>query len=278
MEKKTLTGFPLKRISLAVLAGVSFAHLQAWSNDFEELSDCQQVKKESDDSILSRALGDELEILSWNIQKTSNQNWQQDLARLGDSAHLILFQEAVHKADFSQAIPVETHNEFAPGYRRGDLQTGVMTVSASSPTVACDLSINEPWLRTPKATSIAQYRLENREEHLLVVNLHAVNFSLGMKSYQSQLSALDEYLESHPGPIILAGDLNTWSKKRLAFVNEFTGRHGLNPVVFEPDHRSKVFGKALDHVYVRGMEAHFAEAIQVDSSDHNPLRVKLRLL
>ena len=33
----------------------------------------------------------------------------------------------------------------------------------------------------------------------------------------------------------------------------------------------------LDHVYVRGLRAESAEVIPVDSSDHNPLRVKLAL-
>lgn len=280
MNNKAKDYFQLKLISAAILAGSSAAGLEAWSEDFVDLEDatqCEQIEP-ADAPVLPEALGDELEIISWNIQKTSNQSWRQDLTILADGASLIFIQEAVLHADISGSIPVDLHSEFAPGYRRGNMQTGVMTFSASTPTVACDLSINEPWLRTPKATGIARYKLTEREENLLVVNLHAVNFAFGLKSYQKQFSALNEYLEDHSGPVILAGDLNTWSDKRQQWVNDFMVRHGMNPISFEPDHRSKVFGKALDHIYVRGLEAHSAEAIQVDSSDHNPLKVRLRLI
>tara|TARA_R110002073_G_scaffold188011_1_gene346738 strand:- start:989 stop:1903 length:915 start_codon:yes stop_codon:yes gene_type:complete len=277
MKHQTSSHFQLKKISLAVLAGVSFAGIEAWSKDVEDSGSCEKIES-MDSQVQTSALGNELEIISWNIQKTSNPGWQKDLASLTDTANLVFIQEAVLEADYSASIPADNHRAFAPGYRRGELQTGVMTVSESNPTVACDLSISEPWLRTPKATSISQYSLHERDENLLVINLHAVNFAFGTRSYNKQLSELDEYLEAHPGPVILAGDLNTWSRKRLNLVNDFMSRHGLTAVTFEPDHRSKVFGKALDHIYVRGLEAHFAETIKVDSSDHNPLRVRLRLL
>ncbi len=55
-------------------------------------------------------------------------------------------------------------------------------------------------------------------------------------------------------------------------------RHGLSSLTYEPHYRSKVFGKVLDHIYVRGMETQCAETIKVDSSDHNHLWVRLRLL
>ena len=54
-------------------------------------------------------------------------------------------------------------------------------------------------------------------------------------------------------------------------------RHDLLPVSFEPDLRSRPLGRALDHIYIRGMRAERAEVIPVDSSDHNPLRVRLAL-
>lgn len=269
--------FQIKKISLAILAGVSFAGIEARSNDIADSESCESIEPMGN-QVQASALGNELEIISWNIQKTSNLDWQSDLASLTDSANLVFIQEAVLEADYSASISADTHREFAPGYRRGEMQTGVMTVSESSPTVTCDLSISEPWLRTPKATSISQYNLHERDENLLVINLHAVNFAFGTKSYHKQLTALDEYLEAHSGPVIFAGDLNTWSKRRLNLVDDFMTRHGLTPVTFEPDYRSKVFGKALDHIYIRGMETQFAETIKVDSSDHNPLRVRLRLL
>ena len=150
-----------------------------------------------------------------------------------------------------------------------------MTLSASSPSVHCNLTSWEPWLGTPKATSITEYPLQDRDERLLTINLHAVNFALGLDDFQAQFQALTDVLRRHQGPVILAGDLNTWSNDRQTLVDEFMREHGLGPVAFEPDLRTTIFGRALDHIYVRGMRAEFARVIPVTSSDHNPLRVRL---
>ena len=40
----------------------------------------------------------------------------------------------------------------------------------------------------------------------------------------------------------------------------------------------RAFGRALDHIYVRGLRASDARVIPVSSSDHNPLRVRLGFL
>ena len=152
-----------------------------------------------------------------------------------------------------------------------------MTLSTSNPSLHCNLTAWEPWLGTPKATSITEYPLHDREDRLLTINLHAVNFSLGLENFQQQFSALTDLLSQHNGPIILAGDLNTWSGKRQSLVDQFMQQHGLGAIAFEPDLRTTTFGRALDHIYVRGMRATFAKVIPVSSSDHNPLRVRLSL-
>ena len=90
--------------------------------------------------------------------------------------------------------------------------------------------------------------------------------------------AIKSLLASHQGPIIVAGDLNTWSERRQRLVDEFMREHGLEPVVFTPDLRTTVFGRALDHVYVRGLKAENAEVIPVTTSDHNALRMSLRFI
>ena len=86
-------------------------------------------------------------------------------------------------------------------------------------------------------------------------------------------------LENVPddGPVIFAGDFNTWSASRQAAVDDFMSEHGLGSIAFEPDLRSRAFGRALDHIYVRGMQAEFAQVIPVTTSDHNPLRVRLAI-
>ena len=115
------------------------------------------------------------------------------------------------------------------------------------------------------------------DERLLAINVHAVNFELGLDSFSAQFRALGAVLDLHRGPVILAGDLNTWNGGRQALVERFTREHGLASVAFQPDLRTRAFGRALDHIYVRGLASTGARVIPVSSSDHNPLRVRLAL-
>ncbi|QIB65183.1 endonuclease/exonuclease/phosphatase family protein [Kineobactrum salinum] len=222
-------------------------------------------------------LAGELQVISWNIQKAGNAGWAGDLQRLAPGAQLAFIQEASMQAAIADALPATSHQSFAEGYRRGALVTGVMTLSRAKASLECDLTTQEPWLRTPKATVVTEFPLAGREERLLTVNIHAVNFTLGLEHYRAQLAALDEVLQQHRGPVLIAGDLNTWSGDRLATVTAFMDRHGLKPVTFAPDLRSRVFGQALDHIFIRGLEAGAASVVEVDSSDHNPLLVSLSI-
>lgn len=222
-------------------------------------------------------LSSELEILSWNIQKAGNIGWAEDLASFSTGVDLAFIQEASMQAHIPQFVQNNMYQAFAAGYTTGSLETGVMTLSSSSPSVHCNLTSWEPWLGTPKATSVTEYPLAGRDERLLTINLHAVNFALGLVDFQAQFQALTDILNSHQGPVIVAGDLNTWSDKRQAVVDNFMSGHGLGPVTFEPDLRTTTFGLALDHIYIRGMRAELARVIPVTSSDHNALRVRLAL-
>ena len=224
------------------------------------------------------ALQDELEILSWNIQKASNVGWAEDLASFSADIDLAFIQEASVQAQIPQVLPDSLHQAFAQGYTTDSQETGVMTLSASSPSGECKLTAWEPWLGTPKATSITEYPIVDREDRLLTINLHAVNFTFGVGNLQGQLEALSDVLSNHQGPVILAGDLNTWSDQRKSLVEGFMLFHGLGAVAFEPDLRTTAFGNALDHIYVRGMQATYAQVFPVSSSDHNPLRVRLSFL
>ncbi len=218
-----------------------------------------------------------LEVLSWNIEKASNTGWAEDLAGLSGGLNLAFIQEASIQAAIPAVVGNALHQTFVPGYTTAELDTGVMTLSSSAPSMSCNFTSWEPWLGTPKATSVTEFSLANRGDRLLAINLHAVNFALGLTEFQLQFDALREVLGNHRGPIILAGDLNTWSEERRALVTTFMEQYDLTPVAFTPDLRTRYFGQALDHLYVRGMRAESARVIPVSTSDHNPLRVSLVL-
>lgn len=265
---------PLSRLLPLLLALALLAAPAAASLEAERCAAALGNELESQGTQLQ----DSFKVLSWNIQKASNAGWREDLARFGGDIHLAFIQEASVQAPIAQTIPLPVYQAFAAGYTTTGQETGVLTLSTGSPSLHCNLTAREPWLGTPKATNITEYPIRQRPERLLAINMHAVNFAMGLEDFRLQIHALSTVLARHPGPVIIAGDLNTWSEGRQTLVDDFMQTHGLRPVEFTPDLRTTAFGYALDHIYVRGLRAESAEVIPVASSDHNPLLVRLQIL
>jgi endonuclease/exonuclease/phosphatase (EEP) superfamily protein YafD len=219
----------------------------------------------------------DLEILNWNIQKGADPAWTADLQGLSDEPDLMLFQEAALQTDDWDALASGLHPSFAPGYRTRRALTGVMTISAVQPLTQCKLVSFEPWLGSPKATMITEYGLTGTDETLLVVNIHAVNFTFGVRHFQEQVRQAESVVKGHPGPVLFSGDFNTWRAGRAEVVREVTASLGLKKLTFAEDHRKRIFGHPVDHIYVRGFEVLSATTYMVQSSDHNPMFVQLRL-
>jgi endonuclease/exonuclease/phosphatase (EEP) superfamily protein YafD len=218
---------------------------------------------------------DEIRLVSWNMQKVNAPNWRADYSRLTDGRDLVLIQEASLNVDTIGDLPSVPYWSFAPGYRTGASITGVLTLSSIQPLARCSFSNTEPLLRTPKATSITQFALQGSDETLLVVNVHAVNFSLGLGIYKRQFSQISDVLEGHKGPIILSGDLNTWRRGRTQTIETMAANLELMPVEFDDDNRKRFLGSPLDHIYIRGLFATDSDSSVVTSSDHNPMTVTL---
>ncbi|MEE4661549.1 MAG: endonuclease/exonuclease/phosphatase family protein [Halieaceae bacterium] len=222
-----------------------------------------------------QALAPEFDLLSWNIQKAGSARWAEDLQALAEGVELTLLQEASLQAGIPSLLPERLTAVFAPGFKTNTMNTGVMTLGVAAPTTHCSYSALEPWLGTPKAASVSTYALSGRDDRLLAVNLHAINFSLGLGSLRRQLQPLIAQLADHEGPALAAGDFNTWSAARQSLVDTLMASQGLSRVEFIEDLRSKPFGRPLDHVYLRGLTAERAEVVAVESSDHNPIRLRL---
>ncbi len=149
--------------------------------------------------------------------------------------------------------------------------SGVLTVARAGPINLCSYQHKEPILGTPKASLLTVYRLAGTENTLLVVNVHAVNFAVGLSEFRNQVRDLYEVIGRHDGPVIFSGDFNTWRSSRLKILRSLNAEHGLHPIRFADDKRTRMFGHALDHIFVRGLRALSAHVKPVDSSDHNPL-------
>jgi len=247
-----------------------------------------------DGFVNEQPIPDTFSLLSWNIEKGADADWIADLAQIAAAEHVLLIQEAALDPE-TQALPLPrdftSRQYFAAGYRQGNIHTGVLTASPWVASHHCALTAWEPWLGTPKATSVTRYDLDRgqatgdsgrreawgtKPNPLMVVNLHAVNFAVGLEAYIEQFVAIGEVIMTHEGPLILAGDFNTWSEDRQEWLNGFMARHQLEAVTFSPDHRTTVFSRPIDHIYTRGLAVTDASVVTVDSSDHNPLLVTVR--
>ncbi|MDZ7642924.1 MAG: endonuclease/exonuclease/phosphatase family protein [Woeseiaceae bacterium] len=143
------------------------------------------------------------------------------------------------------------------------------------PLTQCSFASIEPLLRTPKGTSISQYGLAGDDRSLVVVNVHAVNFSLGLGVFERQFERIGEVLAAHDGPLILSGDFNTWRPGRQRIIDGLAAALGLSPVTYAEDFRPRVFGQAIDHIYVRGLTTITSSTSDVTTSDHSPMTVTL---
>lgn len=215
-----------------------------------------------------------IRVLVWNIFKQQRAEWLSVLQGFGKSAHLMLLQEAQSTPEL---IDFATSNFLAadqvPAFVLPQHPSGVMTLAAAHPVYCCPLREREPILRLSKSALITVYPLPDGRL-LMVINIHAVNFSLGIEVYSKQLGPIRDQLAHHHGPVIMAGDFNAWSRPRMAALYRFARQTSLREVRFTDDHRRRAFGKPLDFVFYRGLRVEDASVLVTRASDHNPLLVE----
>jgi len=217
-----------------------------------------------------------IRLVTWNLHKQGDTGWERDLARFAHDADLVLLQEAVLHDDLRALLDADAlRYTMASAFIYRDSDHGVVTASRVAPLAVCSERAAEPLFRIPKAALIAWYAIAGSEQTLAVVNLHAINFEVRLTPYQAQLAALVRVLARHPGPVVFAGDFNTWSDGRRAALRAAADALGLTEVPFDPDDRATFYGQQLDHVMVRGLAVTAALATKVTSSDHNPVAVTL---
>lgn len=220
----------------------------------------------------------QLNLLVWNIYKQNRSTWRTALEALVEEKQLVLLQEASMTKDLRQWInDNQWFGSQVDAFKAFDTTAGVLNLSYGTPNVACAYTELEPWLRLPKSALYATYPLSTGDS-LAVVNIHAVNFTYGTEEYQRQLDTLMAELQEHQGPIVVAGDFNSWSETRLKVMKQALEKVGLEEVRYQLDHRTQfVTGLPLDHVFYRGLTLEMAETPITDASDHNPIEVYFRL-
>lgn len=223
-----------------------------------------------------------IRVLVWNLYKGKRKNWKNDFLGLAQNADLLILQEAHLTPQMEETF--RDHEKFwafatSFTYRHNKTKTGLMTGSIAVPQ-HIDYRRSEDremLVRTPKMSLFTYHPLQQSTETLLVVNIHAINFK-GRNSFCRHIRQLDEMISNHQGPIIAAGDFNTWSRFRFEHLHEVMEQHCLEPVVFSPDHRTRFFGKPLDHAFIRGGKILQTQVHHLlTSSDHKALYFEFSL-
>ncbi len=207
--------------------------------------------------------------LIWNIHKASHPRLGSHLDHLSSLSDLVLLQEAIECQ-----TPAAHAWQFARGFQSQDSFAGVAIGSQARAVMseAIRSVAREPLLDTPKMALATKYQLEDRPNPLLVVNVHAINFASD-GAFRSQLAQVHDSMSEHIGPVLFAGDFNTWSPSRTRALNELAATLKLTPVPISNDSRRLV----LDHAFVRDLEVTSATLFDdVKSSDHAPLFLRLK--
>lgn len=229
-------------------------------------------------------LPDSISLVSWNAQKGRDARLREDFHSVVREADpdLVFLQES--RLEFLDAPGVG--GRFAPSWRYpwpGGDSVGVTTLSRVEPERAIPLPSRwrEFFITSPKLSLVSEYPLSGGET-LLAVNVHCLVFERwGTMRLRSQLRDLEAVIARHDGPVIVAGDFNTWSRERLALVHAMADRLGLREVDvdgarttgdFHNGFGNWLFGVdkevSLDRVFQRGFVVRSAATLPYDSSDH----------
>jgi endonuclease/exonuclease/phosphatase (EEP) superfamily protein YafD len=228
-------------------------------------------------------------LLTWNIAKNTHlHNWQQDFFRLLHhyQPDLIFLQEVRLCAQtYRISALTEITWHFAPNFldTYHNAYSGVLTATNLRCLSSRSLLSQhfEPIVNTPKVALFNQFALVNRSETLLTVNAHLINF-VELAQFRAQLARLEVQMAQHSGPIIFAGDFNTWNRSRWSELLQMTQRLGLIATRFpqlQVQHIKRfLWSPPLDYIFYRGFQAqplHAQVFSQMTSSDHKPLLVEL---
>ncbi len=243
----------------------------------------------------ANAISDQsIKIITWNIaKKVRSIQFEEDLREIINTYNpdIILFQEFNANSEFNAVLENSGYLGivFAPNLSMCDpnYYSGVSTVSQIRPHASSSLLSNgrEPFTLTPKAVLFTEYLLVPSEEFLLVVNIHSLNFNIGTTDFRDQLEQAAKVMVKHKGPVIFAGDFNSWSEKRMNVLLKITKEAGLVSVNFGMENQfiSSAFSLPLDHIFFNAdfliLENQSPDVLEnIRTSDHRPLFAEFKMI
>jgi len=239
------------------------------------------VGKRDDDGSATLDVEKRVSVLVWNIKKEQETCFTSSFETLARSRQLVLLQEVHLQNQWNESFFAGTGHHYAMAtafeYHTDNSPAGVAIGSSVPATYHCQAQVTadvEPIVGTPKSSLIAQYPISTGG-FLLVASVHGINRApeAAFKRQIDQLcTSLEQKLHSGEGRFcLLAGDFNTQSAAKLAYLQAASQRLGLVRVAFKPDERtvSKLSQRPLDHAFVSSqLRVEAASCIDHGGSDH----------
>lgn len=217
-------------------------------------------------------------LLSWNILKAKKADFLNDLKQISAQKELVAIQEFYQEDEFQTYLNslnifgTLTATSFI--YSSEDKATGVAIQSTAMPSGSSFIRTTnrEVIIGTPKVSLTSTYKFKGCDTSLMLINTHAINFVKNTQFF-FEMQKISNHIDVHKGPMIWAGDFNTWNKKRLRKLDEITKKLGLVQAKLKDAKFIKAFrGNPLDHIYYRGLKMKKGQVLKnIYSSDHKPL-------
>ena len=257
-----------------IVPSVSHSYFFYIPKDNEVLSRIGTGKQELLDS-------NQINLLVWNIYKGAKKNFIQDFNLLSQNKDIIIIQEAVLNNKLKDMFTSNKQHEhfFATAFMFSNekIPAGLLTSASvnSQSSQFLRSTYREPIVSTPKLALFTKYKLTNNEKLLLVINIHGINF-VSYTAWRNQIINIINKIEVQNGPIIFAGDFNTWSTRRISFLTYSLKKLNFKNVKFKNDVRTTFFNIPLDHIFLRGLNYSNAKVWGgINSSDHKALTVTI---
>lgn len=226
-----------------------------------------------------------LSLMSWNAYKVDHKKPQifADFIKATYTKfdiNIFCLQEVV---DYPKSqFPIENFRvNFASNIVLKNRNYGVATVTNSpiNKSIKILTSHKESVINTHKASLISH--IDFYGHRVIIVNIHAINFKSN-RVYEYEFKKIKELinLDKHHHPVIIAGDFNSWNRKRLKLIKDFCREFSFKIAFLDEQKLVKSFqNNHLDFVLYRKLKLDNACVLDCNKiSDHNPIIAKFKLL
>ena len=212
----------------------------------------------------------EYSFTTYNIWKTHLPFVRQNIGTLCAKNDFVALQEWVSNVHVRHDEHIATCVTFTIPFR--NLQTGTATISSHEPISVLELTTRERELgiMTRKSMLLTAHSLPDGNV-LHIANIHSLNFVTNA-TWKKQIDYFVRHLPP-TGPLIFAGDFNTWNPWRFDYLEKKL--HELHLHYANYDHNIIM---RLDHIFARDIEILETVAdTNMHTSDHYPVTMKFKV-